>query len=434
MSNISVCIIVKNEEKYIEDCLNSVLDIASEIIVLDTGSTDRTIEICSKFSKVSLYHMNWEDNFSKAMNKCISYAKYEWILCIDADERINEFSQLYLKDCLETHKHKDKSLIIKFHSVNVNSNRFTQNYFKCGVLRNNRGIHFIVPVHQYPVNEKNDIIIEHSKQFQFYHVQEATKESITARNEKYIKILIDFMKDSSNKGHDFYCYRHIGDSYHDLEKYDKAVEYYIKSYNSQKLVLKNFFYVENLLRLAKDILFQTQQYKEALPFIEELFNTAPNLKESLFYYAYVNHRLGFIDKAIENYLKALKLKSDFLEVQILTELGRCYISKNLKQEGLKYLKESYMKNPKSYVVFHLIKYYALDSDLINLTEYELIKNGYLQNDIDKNIDDINSFSKKEYDQLVKTKLDYLLNISGWDNWEIKEIKESIYNLERCIQR
>ena len=54
-SKISVCIIAKNEEKYISDCINSVINLVDEIIVLDTGSTDKTIEICQNFNKLKLY-------------------------------------------------------------------------------------------------------------------------------------------------------------------------------------------------------------------------------------------------------------------------------------------------------------------------------------------------------------------------------------------
>ncbi|MFN4150134.1 MAG: glycosyltransferase family 2 protein, partial [Candidatus Sericytochromatia bacterium] len=81
---ISVCMIVKNEENFIEDSLKSVLDIAFEIIVVDTGSKDKTKEIASKYAKVFDY--KWNDDFSKARNYSINLAKGDWILLLDADE------------------------------------------------------------------------------------------------------------------------------------------------------------------------------------------------------------------------------------------------------------------------------------------------------------------------------------------------------------
>ena len=60
---ISVCIITKNEEEYIEKCIESVYGIAYEIIILDTGSTDKTKEIVKKFDKVKLFEITWKNDF-----------------------------------------------------------------------------------------------------------------------------------------------------------------------------------------------------------------------------------------------------------------------------------------------------------------------------------------------------------------------------------
>lgn len=84
---ISALLIVYNEEKNIEEALKSV-QFADEIIVLDSFSTDKTVEIIeTKFPKVQLYQNKFED-FTKQRNLCITYAKNEWILFLDADERI----------------------------------------------------------------------------------------------------------------------------------------------------------------------------------------------------------------------------------------------------------------------------------------------------------------------------------------------------------
>lgn len=84
---ISALLIVYNEEKNIEEALKSV-EFADEIIVLDSFSTDNTTEIIkSKFPNVKLYQNKFED-FTKQRNLCISYAKNDWILFLDADERI----------------------------------------------------------------------------------------------------------------------------------------------------------------------------------------------------------------------------------------------------------------------------------------------------------------------------------------------------------
>jgi len=86
-SKISACMIVKNEEAFLPKCLESIKGFVDEIIIVDTGSTDKTLEIAERHG-VKIYHHPWENNFSKHRNQSISYASGDWILVIDADEEI----------------------------------------------------------------------------------------------------------------------------------------------------------------------------------------------------------------------------------------------------------------------------------------------------------------------------------------------------------
>ncbi len=84
---ISVCMIVRNEEKFLENCLNSIKAVADEIIIVDTGSTDHTVEIAHSFTDKIYFHP-WQDSFSEARNHYLDYATGEWIFQIDADEEL----------------------------------------------------------------------------------------------------------------------------------------------------------------------------------------------------------------------------------------------------------------------------------------------------------------------------------------------------------
>ncbi|MDR4509103.1 MAG: glycosyltransferase [Candidatus Brocadiaceae bacterium] len=94
---LSACMIVKNEEKFLAQCLESVKNAVDEIIVVDTGSTDRTVEIAQSFG-AKLYHHPWRNNFSEARNYSLGYATGDWILQIDADEELEQ------EDIPELHK------------------------------------------------------------------------------------------------------------------------------------------------------------------------------------------------------------------------------------------------------------------------------------------------------------------------------------------
>jgi tetratricopeptide (TPR) repeat protein len=88
MTRVSAALIVRNESEFIEDCLRSLVGNVDEIVVVDTGSCDDTIEIARQFP-IELYHFRWCDDFSAARNHAIEQATGDWILYIDADERLD---------------------------------------------------------------------------------------------------------------------------------------------------------------------------------------------------------------------------------------------------------------------------------------------------------------------------------------------------------
>ncbi len=86
---LSACMIVRNEEKFLPQCLNSIKNVVDEMIIVDTGSTDRTCEIAQSFG-AKVYHHPWKNSFSEARNHSLSHATGDWILQIDADEALEQ--------------------------------------------------------------------------------------------------------------------------------------------------------------------------------------------------------------------------------------------------------------------------------------------------------------------------------------------------------
>ncbi len=89
MATISLCMIVKNEEEVLGRCLASVRDLVDEIIIVDTGSEDRTKEIASEFTD-RIYSFQWEDDFSAARNYAFSKASKDFCMWLDADDVMEE--------------------------------------------------------------------------------------------------------------------------------------------------------------------------------------------------------------------------------------------------------------------------------------------------------------------------------------------------------
>ncbi len=97
MITISLCMIVKNEEEVLARCLDSAKDIVDEINIVDTGSTDRTVEIAKQYTD-RVFFFEWPGSFSKARNQAFTYATKEYILYLDADDVIlDEDRQKFLE-------------------------------------------------------------------------------------------------------------------------------------------------------------------------------------------------------------------------------------------------------------------------------------------------------------------------------------------------
>jgi tetratricopeptide (TPR) repeat protein len=103
---LSVAMIVKDEEHNIRRALESIKDVADEIIVVDTGSTDRTPEIVKEYTD-KLYFHEWQNDFSEARNYSLQFPTCEWVLIYDADEEASESFRKNIRDFL---KGLDKSV------------------------------------------------------------------------------------------------------------------------------------------------------------------------------------------------------------------------------------------------------------------------------------------------------------------------------------
>ncbi|MGM0291553.1 glycosyltransferase [Enterococcus sp. AZ062] len=155
--SISIGIMCKNEERSIERCINAIqlqIENTDEIIIVDTGSTDQTINIIKeKFSEVRLYFKDWRNDFSEIRNFIITLSKKEWIFFIDADEVIQSEglnnAKKYIK---EIEKLSDEAVVFCPKVLNTNDSIV---YNTGRIIKNNGLYKFCGCVHEFPVCEDN---------------------------------------------------------------------------------------------------------------------------------------------------------------------------------------------------------------------------------------------------------------------------------------
>jgi GT2 family glycosyltransferase/Flp pilus assembly protein TadD len=109
---VSLTMIVKNEEHHLSACLESVKHLVDEMIVVDTGSTDRTREIVEVFG-AKLYEFPWINHFAAARNEALRYATGDWVLWMDADDRIDPENQGKLKKLIDSLTDENAAFVMK---------------------------------------------------------------------------------------------------------------------------------------------------------------------------------------------------------------------------------------------------------------------------------------------------------------------------------
>lgn len=167
MITISLCMIVKNEEKVLKRCLSSVCDLVDEIIIVDTGSTDKTKDIAHEFTD-KVYDFKWINDFSKARNYSFSKATMDYILWLDADDVILPSDK---EKFLELKNNINSSIDIVMMKYNVGfdeKGNVNFSYYRERLLKRSRNYKWESPIHEViqPIGNLlySDICITHKKE------------------------------------------------------------------------------------------------------------------------------------------------------------------------------------------------------------------------------------------------------------------------------
>ncbi|KAA3617575.1 MAG: glycosyltransferase [Calditrichaeota bacterium] len=253
---LSLCMIVKNEEQFIKDCLESVKDSVDQIVILDTGSTDRTLEIVKNYN-AEIHYFDWCDDFAKARNESIKFATSDWILWMDADERLSPESGVILRNELSTIQ---KPVIYQV-QINNKTSDAASAYLSTAyrLFKNNFGIGFKGRIHEQlgfdskfskPEIRRSGVIIDHLG----YAVDDNLKSQKNIRNLKLLKTM------TSENPNDAYAHFTLGQQYNLNEEFALAIEHFEKA-----VKLKQFekTMTASLHNVLAESYFKSGDYKSA---------------------------------------------------------------------------------------------------------------------------------------------------------------------------
>lgn len=224
MVKISACVITKNEEAHIEQWLNTMRRITKDLIVVDTGSTDRTVAL-AKAGGARVYHFEWIDDFSAAKNYAIERAKGDWIVFLDADEYFTEASVPNVRKVIERQHRNSKADVLVCKIIDVDAdkdNAQIDEFYNLRIFRNVSWLRYRYKVHEQltkKCGEMQVVIVEN--EIEILHT--GYTQSIIKK--KFQRNLALLQKEIAEQGEFPRHYRFLCECYYGLEEYELALKY-----------------------------------------------------------------------------------------------------------------------------------------------------------------------------------------------------------------
>lgn len=306
---LSLCMIVKNESKHLANCLESVEGVVDEIVIVDTGSTDNTVEIAKKYG-AKVFHYEWHDDFGAARNESLKHATGDWILVLDADEVLSDESKDKIRAFM-VDVGADIYYQLRIKNLGANNKVAHQNYM-VRFFKNSPRARYIGRIHEYIVPPGGFINISDNDVNIIHHgYKEGFSAKVTGRN---LPILESILKDDDviDSYKSFVNY-YIGSSQLDLGKLDDAVSYLKLSIDQLKSEpVMPLFAVHTYLRLMNTYVIMNK-IEELVEFLENSKNECTALLSSYeywFYCAYTDIKYKKYEEALVKLKKTIEVHKD----------------------------------------------------------------------------------------------------------------------------
>ena len=306
MIPVSVCLIAKNEEKNIEKCLRSIHKHPFEIVVVDTGSTDRTKEIASRYADKVL-DFTWINDFSAARNFSIEAATHDWILVIDCDEYIEKLNFQEMQKLISQYPHaigqltRDNLCYNKNHDL-MHSTDLVERLF------NRRLYHYEGTIHEQVVRKDGTQAYGFTFPLYITHTgYSGTEEEIEEKSMRNISMLKAALEHTPD---DPYLFYQLGESYMLRNDYESAFQYFDQGFYLD--VDESLEYVQRMMNSYGYSMIYTGRIEKALT-LENVYDCFNNNADFLFLMGNIYLKARINDKAMLEFLRATKMKRHFDE-------------------------------------------------------------------------------------------------------------------------
>jgi len=311
---LSVCMIVRDEEKMLPRCLKSVQGVADELIVVDTGSKDNTISIATDFG-AKIFHFKWNDDFAEARNESLKHATGDWILQIDADEDLPSGSIPHIKK----HMLKSRVLCYFIRCDNGPECRGPRFDWFIRLFRNHPWFHYERPYHEsiepsvdkiisrdplWKVQYEPTVIIRHFGYEPF---------KMPGKWERGLRIMRSYIEENPN---DTYILTKLGGVCYNLGRYDEAKAYLNKALKIDPDWAETNYNLGLVLQKQKKVEAAIRCYEKAIA-------SNPNATEAYNNLGIIYIQKGMLDNAIVKLKRALDVDPNDGEIHFLLAFTYC---------------------------------------------------------------------------------------------------------------
>lgn len=297
---LSACLIVRNNEDTIRPCLDSVKPWVDEMVVVDTGSTDATPDICRELG-ARVFHWPWRDSFAAARNESLDHARGEWIFWLDSDDTLPEHCGRQLRELVDgNHAENVLGYVAQVHCPGTSEDDVTVvDHVK--LFPNRPDLRFEFRIHEQiiPSIRRAGGEVAWSDLYVVHSGSDRTEEGRARKVERDFHLLELELADRSE--HPFVLFN-LGMTHADVGQYEPAVNYLQRCI---RVSGADESHVRKAFALLVSSLSQADHHEEAWNTVREGLQRFPDDKELLFRQAMLQHHFGRLQDAELAYLRVL---------------------------------------------------------------------------------------------------------------------------------
>ncbi|MEW5954332.1 MAG: glycosyltransferase family 2 protein [Bacillota bacterium] len=223
---ISGCLIVKDEAEALERCIKSMLPVLDELIIVDTGSMDNTVEIAKRYTD-KVYNYAWQNDFAAARNFAISKAKKDWIIFLDADEYFSERSLKNIRKAINEENGKADAFLINGYNILSSSGEVKDKFTVIRVFRNSPEIRYQGRIHEYLRKKGRFTIVDCTDIIEIFHT--GYNQAVADQKNKNERNLSLLLQDIAERPDDGNTHFYLSLQYLAMEEHEKVLYHSRKS-------------------------------------------------------------------------------------------------------------------------------------------------------------------------------------------------------------